>query len=75
MEHLLRNRNQKHFGPPFSEWVNWGEALHMADLILEGKFNNQETTILDHALLQHMKKWTKLDIIPNTITTAKWMGK
>ena len=60
IENHLRNRNQKHFGqahgtfptiPPFSEWVDWYTASHMGDLILEGEFNNQETTILGQALL------------------------
>ena len=60
IEDHLRNRNQKHFGqahgtfptiPPFSEWVDWGATSHMADLILEGEFNNQETTTFEQALL------------------------
>ena len=60
IENHLRNRNQKHFCqaygtfptiPPLSEWVNWGTDSHTADLILEGEFNNQETTTLEQALL------------------------
>ena len=68
IEHHLCNRNQKHLGqahrtfptiPPFSEWVDWDGASHTADLILEGKFDNQETTTLKQGLLHHMHKRTK----------------
>ena len=84
IEHHLCNRNWKHFGQahgtfptisPFSEWVDWGAASHTADLILEGKFDNQGTTTLEQALTCHMQKRTDLDVIPNTITTAEWTNK
>ena len=63
IEAKLIARNQQHFGqakdsfptkPPFSEWVDWGASSHIAELILEGDFNDDTQDELTQDLLRQM---------------------
>ena len=82
IEEKLGDRNQYHFGqakgsfptvPPFSEWVDWGASTHVAELILEGNFNETQINGLTQEMISHMKKKTTLDKIPATITMEEWV--
>ena len=57
IEERLRRHNQHHFGqaegtfpsvPPFSEWIDWGASSHIADLILDGHFLNDDISDIAH---------------------------
>jgi hypothetical protein len=80
----LRQRNQGHFGQaagsfptvsPFSEWVDWTENSHVAELILEGAFESDELTDIQQLLLAHMKSRTTLDVISNSVTSALFLHR
>jgi hypothetical protein len=84
IETRLHERTKRHFGqaqgtfptiPPFSEWLDWGSSTHVAELILECNFHNDDLTSLQSDLVNHMKARSSLDAIPDLISKSDWVDK
>ena len=75
----LLERNKTHFGQakgtpftvsPLNVAVDFRSSTETCELILEGKYSNQDLDRLTQLVLKHLKHKAPIDVIPSTISEA-----
>ena len=86
IEFLLKLRNRRHFGQsetegtPFTtkrmkEQLNWNATTQAAELVLEGKYEDDELDTMSKIMLDNFTRATDLDSLSQYVTVEEFRGK